>query len=219
MSYKQGFILLFILCSLTLHSQDKLFFNRIHYFEHQDCQHPIGTVVKDKIFFANNTNNSVYMDFYNTESKFALVELINYGKYAAFNQFVKKDFISANTVLMGFKQSLPSVSRSIQEASSGFKVDQVKDSILNDKTLKHIKIVPKDTLVHRFESYNILINTHVETELPLYTTPTVYFLLLGSLNNLSGTVVETYFLDLEGYIFCRDILLGHQITNKRITIK
>jgi hypothetical protein len=205
--------------SSGLYGQERLFFNRIHYFEHQYCQHPIGTVLKDKIFFSSNTSNSVFMNFFNSESDIAYVELTHYGKYIAFNQFLKKDFISANSILMGFEQSVPNRSKSMREAKSRFKVKTVKDSIIDNKTLKHIQIIPKDTLVHRFESYNILVNTEAKTELPLFTSPSVYFLLLGSLKELKGTVVETYFIDLEGYIFCRDVLKGLQITNKRVYIK
>jgi len=205
--------------SVMSYSQEKLFFNRIHYFEHQYCQHPIGTVIEDKVFFSNNTSSDIFMNFFSSKSNLAFVDLTHYGEYIAFNQFLKKDFISANSVLMGFEQSVPNPSESIKEARMRFKVKTVKDSIINDKTLKHIQIVPKDTLVHRFESYNILVNTESKTELPLFTSPSVYFLLLGSLKELRGTVVETYFIDLEGYIFCRDVLMGIQITNKRIYIK
>lgn len=201
------------------YSQEKLFFNRIHFFEHQFCQHPIGTVIQEKIFFTYNASSDLFMNYFGTEEGIAFIELTNYGKYTAFNQFLKKDFFAANSISMGFEQGVPNPSESVKEARTRFKVKTVKDSVIDNKTLKHIQIIPKDTLSYRFESYNILINTDTKTELPVYTDPSVYFLLLGGLKEVKGTVVETYFIDLEGYVFCRDVLKGVQITNKRIYIK
>jgi hypothetical protein len=207
------------LLSNTIYSQNKLFFNRIHYFEHQECEHPIGTVIYDKVFFGNNTDNSSFLNFNNSKSEVVYVDLTNYGSYTAFNQFVKNNFLGANNIMMGFKMGVPSISESIKQARSGFKLDKVKDTTVNDKKLKHIRIKPKDTLAHRYESYNILININTSTEKPLYTSPTVHFLLLGSLKDLKGTVVETYFIDLQGYRFCRDVLLGFEVTNRRVLVK
>jgi hypothetical protein len=207
------------LLSNTIYSQNKLFFNRIHYFEHQECEHPIGTVIYDKVFFGNNTDNSSFLNFNNSKSEVVYVDLTNYGSYTAFNQFVKNNFLGANNIMMGFKMGVPSISESIKQARSGFKLDKVKDTTVNDKKLKHIRIKPKDTLAHRYGSYNILININTSTEKPLYTSPTVHFLLLGSLKDLKGTVVETYFIDLQGYRFCRDVLLGFEVTNRRVLVK
>lgn len=211
-------LVLLVALSENLYSQDKLFYNRIHYFEHQACQHPIGTVIQDKVFYANNANPTSFMNFNNSESEMVYVDLFNYGKYTAFNQFLKTDFLIANTLMMGFTQDVWSVPGSIQKARSQYQLDKVKDTLIGDKTLKHIRIEPKDTLVHRFKSYNILINTRAETELPLYTSPPIYFLLKGSLKELKGIVVETYFVDLQGYWFCRDVLSGFEITNKRVIV-
>lgn len=202
-----------------LYSQDRLFYNRIHFFEHQDCQHPIGTVIYDKVFYSKNADNTSFMNFNNSEGDVCFVDLTYYGKFTAYNQFLKQDFLPANTVAMGFRQNVPKASESVREARSEFRLDKVKDTTVSDKKLKHIRIEPKDTLVHRFKSYNILINPEAETETPLYTSPTAYFLLKGSLEELKGTVVETYFIDLEGYIFCRDVLTGFQVTNKRVILK
>lgn len=210
-------IITFSLCDSS-YSQDKLFYNRIHYFEHQECQHPIGTVILDKVYYSYNADNSSFLNFNNSESDIAFVDMTNYGKFTAYNQFLKNNFLSASTIKMGFKQSVSSISESVKEARSQFELDKVKDTVLDEKTLKHIRIKPKDTLVHRFESYNIFINTEVETETPLFTSPSVYFLLFGSLKDLKGTVVETFFIDLEGYMFCRDVLAGLQITNKRVIL-
>jgi hypothetical protein len=91
--------------------------------------------------------------------------------------------------------------------------------MVEGKKLKHIQIQPRNTKKHNFESYNIFINTKVETEIPLYTSPTIFFLLKGSLKDLIGTVVETYFIDLEGYRYCRDVLTGFQIINKRVILR
>lgn len=216
-------LILFLVLIVTLvaesYGQDKLFYNRIHYFEHQECQHPIGTLIQDKVFFANNTDNTSFMNLNNLEGDIAYVDLINYGKYTAFNQFLKTNFLAANTMSMGFRLGVPNVSQSVNEARSQFQLDKVKDTLVNDKTLKHIRIEPKDTLVHRFESYNILINTSTQTEIPLYTSPEIYFLLKGGLRDLKGTVVETYFIDLQGYWFCRDVLAGFQVINKRVIVK
>lgn len=212
-------LVIMVLLNVDAFSQNRLFFNRLHYFEHQECQHPIGTVIYDKVFFSFNIDNTSFLNFNNTEGDFAFVDLINYGKYTAYNPFVKTNFLSANTVMMGFKQRVPSVSNSIKKARNQFWVDKIKDTLVDDTTLKHIVIKPKDTLVHTFESYNIIINTKTETETPLFTSPIAYFLLLESLKDLKGTVVETYFIDLEGYIFCRDVLAGLEIINKRIIIK
>ncbi|SDG99735.1 hypothetical protein [Psychroflexus sediminis] len=212
-------LVILVSLSTNLHSQDKLFYNRIHYFEHLTCQHPIGTIIQDKVFFANNTDNSSFLNFNNSENEIANVDLINYGKYTAFNQFFKTDFLAANTIIMGFPQGVSSVSQSIQKARNQFRLDKVKDTLIDDKKLKHIRIKPKDTLVHRFKSYNILINSSTDTETPLYRSPTIYFLLMGSLKDLKGTVVETYFIDLQGYWFCRDVLSGFEITNKRVIVK
>lgn len=203
----------------SLYSQNKVFFNRIHYFEHQECQHPIGTVVEDKVYYANNADNRVFMNFFNFKGEVAFVELTSYGRYIAFNQFVKKDFVPANAILMGYTQGVPAPVESRKEARRKFRIKKVKDSIIGNKTLKHIMIEPKDTLVHRFKSYNLLINTNTETELPLYRSPSVYFLMLPSLRTLKGTVVESFYVDLEGYLFCRDVLRRLQITNKRVYIK
>lgn len=205
--------------SENLFSQDKLFFNRIHYFEHQECQHPIGTVIQDKVFYSFNSDNSSFMNFNNSENDIASVDLLNYGKYTSYNQFLKKDFLGSNLVMMGYRLPVPNLSKSIKEARSRFRVETVKDTLINEKTLKHIRIKPKDTLAHRFRSYNIIINTDTKTELPLYTSPEVYFLLKGGLKNLRGTVVETFFVDLEGYWFCRDVLTGFKVTNKRVITK
>lgn len=213
------FLFLLVTLSENLYSQDKLFYNRIHYFEHQECQHPIGTVMKDKVFFANNADNSSFLNFNNSESDIAYVDLVNYGKYTAFDRFLKTAFLSANTVSIGYRQDVPNISESIKDARKQFRQDKVKDTIINDKTLKHIRIEPKDTLVHRFESYNILINKDTETEIPLYTSPEIYFLLKGSLKDLKGTVIETYFIDLQGYWFCRDVLAGFEVINKRVIVK
>jgi hypothetical protein len=220
MKYKYVLLLL-VLFSLgeNTYSQDKLFYNRIYLYEHRECQHPIGTVISDKVYYGFNADNTSFMNFNNTEGDIAYVDLINYGKYTAYNQFLKYPFVGANIVMMGYRQSVPSISASVREARSQFRLDKVKDTILSEKRLKHIRITPKDTLIHRFQSYNILINTEAETETPLYTSPTAYFLLLGSLKDLKGTVVETYFIDLEGYIFCNDVLRGVQITNKRVILK
>lgn len=221
MKYKLILVLLFIfsLSEYAFSQEDKLFYNRIHYFEHQECQHPIGTVIKDKVFFANNTDNSSYMNFNNSDLDTTFVDLINYEKYTAFNNFLISDFLAANKLIMGFRLRVPNHYESVKEARSQFKLDKVKDSIVNNKTLKHIRIVPKDTLVHRFKSYNILINTDTKSEIPLYTSPEIYFLLKGSLQSLRGTIVETFFIDLEGYWFCRDVLAGFQVTNKRVIVR
>lgn len=213
-----AFILIIPLNS-KMYSQDKLFFNRIHYFEHQECEHPIGTVIYDKAFYGNNADNTSFLNFNNTENEVISVELTNYGNYIAVNQFVKTDFLRANNIMMGFREGVPNISESIKQARSKFRMDKVKDTIVDNKKLKHIRIEPKDTLAHRFESYNILVNTSTTTEIPLYTSPSVYFLLLGSLKDLKGTVVETFFIDLQGYRFCRDVLSGFEVTNKRLLIK
>lgn len=214
-------LLLFIVVSLNdnLHSQDNIFYNRVHYFEHQECQHPIGTVINDKVYFANNTDNSSFMNFNNSDMDTTFVDLINYGKYTAFNKFLKTEFLAANKLTMGFRLRVPNLYESGKEARSQFRLDKVKDTTFNDKTLKHIRIEPKDTLVHRFESYNILINTNTTTEIPLYTSPSIYFLLKESHKDLKGTVVETFFVDLEGYWFCRDVLTGFQVINKRVIVR
>lgn len=200
-------------------SQDKLFYNRLHYFTHQDCQHPIGTIIKDKVFMANHANNMSFMNFNNSEGDIALVELIHYGKYTAYNQFVKTDFLKAGVVPVGLRTGVESYARSISEARSQLRVDKVKDTTVNDVSLKHIRIEPKDTLVHRFDSYHLLINTKTKTETPLYTEPSIYFLLQGQLPDLKGIVVQTYFVDLQGYIFCQDLLSGFEIINKRVIVK
>lgn len=205
--------------SHNLFGQDKLFYNRVHYFEHQECQHPIGTIIQDKVFYSYNSSNTSFMNFNNTDGEIAKVDLINYGEYTSYNQFLKNDFINANKVMMGYKIPVESQSKSITEARSRFKLKSVKDTLINEKTLKHIRIEPKDTLIHRFKSYNIIINTATETELPLYTSPEVYFLLKGSLKDLRGIIVETFFIDLEGYWFCRDVLTGFEVTNKRVITK
>ena len=175
-------IILMLLLSPEIYSQDKLFFNRIHYFEHQDCEHPIGTVIYDKVFFGNNADNTSFLNFNNTENELIYVDLTNFGGLTAFNQFVKTNFLGANTVMMGFKRGVPRISESIKQARASFKLDKVKDTMVGEKKLKHIRIKPKDTLAHRFQSYNILI-------------------------------------DLEGYKFCRDVLSGFEVTNKRVIVK
>lgn len=220
MKFKLILLLVFISAlSSDLYSQDSIFYNRIHYYEHQECQHPIGTVIKDKVFFANNAHTMSFMNFNNSDAEIASVDLINYGKYTTFNQFLKTEFLAANIISFGYREGVPNYSQSIKEARNQFKLDKVKDTVVNDRTLKHIRIAPKDTLVHRFKSYNILINTSTETETPLYTSPEIFFLLKGNLKNLKGTVVETYFVDLEGYWFCRDVLAGFQVTNKRVIVR
>lgn len=200
-------------------SQDRIFFNRIHIFEHQECQHPIGTFFTDRVFFANNSDPTSYMNFNNTELDTIAVDFVKYGSYTAFNIFPKDKFLAANAVIIGRKLPVLSQAESVREARSHFQVDTVKDTLVYDKTLKHIRIIPKDTVVHNFKSYNILINTQTKTEHPLFTAPTVHFLLKGSLKDLKGTVVETYFIDLEGYWYCRNVLTGLQLTNKRVMIK
>jgi hypothetical protein len=212
-------VILLLLAVDTLYSQDKLFFNRIHQFEHLECQHPIGTIIKDKVFYSNNTDNTTYMNFYNTESDTLYVDFTKYGSYIAFNQFKKSAFLEANVVLMGFMKGVPIDAVSVSEARMKFRVNKVKDTMVEGKKLKHIQIQPRNTKKHNFESYNIFINTKVETEIPLYTSPTIFFLLKGSLKDLIGTVVETYFIDLEGYRYCRDVLTGFQIINKRVILR
>jgi hypothetical protein len=159
------------------------------------------------------------MNFDNTESDTIAVDFVKYGSYTAFNIFLKEKFLASNTVVVGRKLPVLNQAKSVRRARSQFQVDTVKDTVVYDKTLKHIRIIPKDTVVHNFESYNILINTQTKTELPLYTAPTVYFLLKGTLKDLKGTVVETYFIDLEGYWYCRNVLTGLQLTNKRVIVK
>jgi hypothetical protein len=204
--------------SSKIYSQDKLFFNRIHYFEHQECQHPIGTVIYDKVFYGNNSENTSFLNFNNSESEVIYLDLINYGNYTALNQFVKNDFLGANTIMTGFRKGVPRISKSIKQSRNKFRLVKVKDSVVDNKRLKHIRIEPKDTLIHRFKSYNILVNTSITTENPLYTSPEIYFVLLGNLKDMKGTVVETYFIDLQGYRFCRDVLSGFKVTNKRVFV-
>ena len=220
MKFKLTLILILIpLLFAKVQAQDSLFFNRIHIFEHQECQHPIGTVFTDRVFYGNNTDPSIFMNFNNTKADTIGVDLVKYGQYTAYNQFLKDKFLDANAIILGFRLPVLSQAESIKEARSHFKMDKVKDTMVDEKTLKHIRIIPKDTLVHNFESYNILINTRTKTEFPLYTAPTVHYLLKGTLKELRGTVVETYFIDLEGYWYCRNVLTGLQITNKRVRVK
>jgi len=82
-------IILLLLVVDSLYSQDKLFFNRIHQFEHLECQHAIGTIIEDKVFYSNNTDNTTFMNFYNSESDILYVDFTKYGSYIAFNQFKK----------------------------------------------------------------------------------------------------------------------------------
>lgn len=213
------FVFFGIFIQISIYSQDKLFFNRIHYFEHQDCEHPIGTVIFNKVFFSNNTDASAFMNINNLENEVVYVDLINYKEYTAFNQYLKNDFLSANTLMMGFRENVPNFSESMKEARSRFRLGKVKDTIIDKNRMKHIRIEPKDTLAYRFKSYHILVNTNTKTETPLYTSPTVYFLLPDNLKEMKGTVVETYFIDLQGYRFCRDIIKGFEVTNKRVIIK
>ena len=219
MKLKHIIICVFIICSEHVLSQDKLFYNRLHYFTHEDCQHPIGTIFRDKIFFANNTHNTNFMNFNNSEGDIALVDLINYGKYTAFNQFLKTDLLSAGVISVGFKTGVSRYTSSIKKAREQFRVDTVKDTTVNNTILKHIRVEPKDTVLHRFDSYNLLINTAAKTETPLYTEASIYFLLQGQLPDLKGIVVHTYFEDLQGYLFCQDLLTGFEIINKRVIVK
>jgi|AntRauTorckE5430_2_1112549.scaffolds.fasta_scaffold05236_5 hypothetical protein len=217
--FKIPIILLFLLAVDSLHSQDSLFFNRIHRFKHLECQHAIGTIIEDKVFYSNNTDTTTFMNFYNSESDILYVDLTKYGSYTAFNKFKKSPFLGANVVLMGSINGVPLDAVSVSEARMKFRVGKVKDTIVEGKKLKHIQILPRNIKKHNFESYNIFINTKAKTEIPLYTSPTIYFLLERSLKDLRGTVVETYFIDLEGYRYCHDILTGFQITNKRVILR
>jgi hypothetical protein len=220
MNFKSlSILILIVLVSENTFSQDKLFFNRLHYFEHIDCQHPIGTVVENQVFYTNNADNSSYMNFNNLESESVAVDLINFGKYTAFNEFKKDSFLLANVAGMGNSLPVPKYSESIKEARRQFKLEKAKDTTVFDSSLRHIRIVPKDTLVHRFSSYNILINTETKTEAPLWKSPTVYFLLQEPLKDLKGTVVETYFIDLQGLVYCKNILSGFEVINKRIFVE
>ncbi|PKG42481.1 hypothetical protein [Psychroflexus sp. MES1-P1E] len=217
--FKIYVVILFLLAVDSLYSQDKFFFNRLHQFEHLECQHAIGTIIKDKVFYSHNTDNTTFMNFYNSESDILYVDFTKYGSYIAFNEFKKSAFLEANVVLMGFMNGVPLDAVSVLEARMKFRVDKVKDTMVEGKKLKHIKIQPRNTKKHNFKSYNIFINTKAETEIPLYTSPSLYFLLEGSLKDLRGTVVETYFIDLEGYRYCHDILTGFQIINKRVILR
>jgi hypothetical protein len=217
--FKIYVVILFLLAVDSLYSQDKFFFNRKHQFKHLECQHAIGTIIENKVFYSHNTDTTTFMNFYNSESDTLYVDFTKYGSYIAFSQFKKSAFLEANIVIMGFMNEVPLDAVSVLEARMKFRVDKVKDTIVEGKKLKHIQIQPRNTKKHNFKSYNIFINTKAETEIPLYTSPTIFFLLKGGLKDLKGTVVETYFIDLEGYRYCRDILTGFQITNKRVILR
>ncbi len=209
-----------LLCANAFSQQDKLFFNRAHFFEHEDCQHPIGMVLNNKVYYSNNSNTNAFMHFNNLEDEIVYVNLINFGKYTIFDlELMKSQIVNKALFKLNTSEYPPSIDASLKEVERKFELKQVKDSIVDDKTLKHIRIIPKDTLVHRFESYNLLINASIDTETPLYSAPEAFFLLKKNLPDMTGTVVETFFIDLQGNRFCRDVLSGYEATNKRVIVK
>ncbi|MFN2261856.1 MAG: hypothetical protein ABR595_07315 [Psychroflexus sp.] len=214
-------ILTFFLFSHTTFAQvqEQLAFNRVYKYEHYDCEHPIGIILRDKIQFQNNADNDYFMNIFNSEAEIVNVDLVKRQSFVSSNRFLKNEFLRANKILMNELWVLDSVQAADFFAlEERFRFSEPKDTIIQDKTLKHFTIQANNPEAETFKSFHLIVNTEMDSEQVVLNYPSFYFFLSRKGINLKGVLVEQYFINLDDQVYCHDILSAFEIINKRVVV-
>lgn len=211
-------IILFVF-NIESYAQEQLAFNRLYKYEHYDCEHPIGIILLDKIQFQNNVDNNYFMNIFNSESEIVNVELVKRQNFISDNQFFKNKFLRANKILMNEFIPLDSVSKQdFSTLKERFRLGKPKDTVIQDKTLKHYTIHSENPEAESFKSFHFIINTEMDSETVLLNYPAMYYFLQSRKLDLKGVLVEQYFINLEDQVYCHDVLAAFEIVNKRVVV-